>query len=108
MKILNAQVFLKRSKGLGDGVVGYGLHLTPSELGPKIVSVTSGGEAARTGLITVGVRDAQIGFVALDFAGPCDQHGSNCLCVCFLQDVIVAVDDEPTKGVDFHQVVYSL
>ncbi len=53
---LNAQVFLKRSKGLGDGVVGYGLHLTPSELGPKIVSVTSGGEAARTGLISVGVR----------------------------------------------------
>ena len=59
MKSLNAQVFLKRSKGLGDGVVGYGLHLTPSDLGPKIVSVTSGGEAARTGLISVGVRAAQ-------------------------------------------------
>lgn len=46
---------MKRSRGLGDGVVGYGLHLTPSDMGPKIVSVTSGGEADRTGLISVGV-----------------------------------------------------
>lgn len=58
VKYLDGQVFLKRSKGLGDGVVGYGLHLTPSELGPKIVSVTSGGEAARTGLISIGVSFA--------------------------------------------------
>ncbi len=55
VKYLNGQVFLKRSKGLGDGLVGYGLRLTPSDLGPKIVSVISGGEAARTGLISVGV-----------------------------------------------------
>jgi hypothetical protein len=49
------QVHLKRSRGLGEGVVGYGLHLTPSELGPKIVQVISGGEAERTGLISIGV-----------------------------------------------------
>jgi hypothetical protein len=28
----------------------------------------------------------------------------DCLCVWIRQDVIVAVDDEPTKGVDFHKV----
>mmetsp|Transcript_25338 Transcript_25338/g.67191 ORF Transcript_25338/g.67191 Transcript_25338/m.67191 type:complete len:117 (+) Transcript_25338:35-385(+) len=47
-------IHLKRSKGLGEGVAGYGLHLTPTDLGPKVVRVTEGGEAHRTGLISIG------------------------------------------------------
>ena len=53
-------VHLKRSQGLGDGVQGYGLHLTPSDHGPRVVSITRGGEAHRTGLISPGVSSAAL------------------------------------------------
>ncbi len=49
------QVHLKRSRGLGEGVAGYGLHLVHSHPGPKVVSIIKGGEADRAGLISIGV-----------------------------------------------------
>mmetsp|Transcript_4244 Transcript_4244/g.8574 ORF Transcript_4244/g.8574 Transcript_4244/m.8574 type:complete len:100 (+) Transcript_4244:326-625(+) len=47
-------IHLQRSKGLGDGVRGYGLQFEPRQDGPTVTKVFQGGEAHRSGLVQNG------------------------------------------------------
>jgi C-terminal processing protease CtpA/Prc len=47
-------VYLKRSKGLGDGVMGYGIRFIAKDKGPTVLSLVPNGEASRSGLISEG------------------------------------------------------
>ena len=46
-------VNLTKSRGLGEGIKGYGIQFAPTGKGPVVVRVFTGGEADRSGLLQV-------------------------------------------------------